>query len=69
MPLLFDPNQLAQPHPALLPGLISAFFQHVAPTVPIVAYEAIVSNFLFSRLAPPLANVIAALAAPYVLFL
>jgi hypothetical protein len=49
-----------------MPTFICAFFSNIAPGLPIVAFESVTSSYLLSSLSPPLANVIAALAAPYV---
>jgi hypothetical protein len=66
IPLLFDPAQPSQPNPALLSGLIPAYFQFVHPSIPIVSNERVMSRYMLSTLSTPLANALAALAAPYV---
>jgi hypothetical protein len=63
---LFDPLQMSQPHPALLPGLITAYFQCLHHTTPIISHESVISQYLLSALPAVLANTLAGLAAPYV---
>jgi hypothetical protein len=63
---LFDPAHLDQPNPVFMPVLISTFFTHVSPSIPILVCEKVIGDFLLSSLPSSLANIIAAMAVPCV---
>jgi hypothetical protein len=65
---LFD-NNAQYPHPALMPAYLYTFFQNFGVAYSFITYEESVYKHNTSTLKPVLANVIAAMAAPYVALL
>jgi hypothetical protein len=62
---LFDPQSTSYPHPSLMPGFLYMFFQHFGGSYTFLSYEESVQKYNTATLSPLLANVMAAMAAPY----
>jgi hypothetical protein len=63
---LFDSQNSSYPHSALMPTFLYAFFHTYGPAYPFLNYDESIQKHVTSTLSPLLANVMAAMAAPYV---
>ncbi|KIP08496.1 hypothetical protein PHLGIDRAFT_88151 [Phlebiopsis gigantea 11061_1 CR5-6] len=63
---LFDPQNTSRPHSQIMLQFIQAFFDHLNPDFPFLAYDETIRQFLTQSLTPLLANCIAAHAVCFV---